>query len=108
MEVGCLSRILKRAKRWHLFADEIKPLPENRDIGRALTPTQKANLLKTASSKPEWQIAALAMTIALNTTIRACEIRGLQWRASPDVGTGSMFNHLAIAGTVCAVLCVPV
>ena len=80
MEVGCLSRILKRGKRWHLLAEEIKPLPERHDIGRALTPAQKENLLKTASSKPEWQIAYLAMTIALNTTMRACEIRGLKWR----------------------------
>jgi integrase len=80
MEVGCLARILKRAKRWHLFVDEIKPLPECHDIGRVLTPEQKATLLKTASSKPEWQTAALAITIALNTTMRACEIRGLQWR----------------------------
>jgi len=80
MEVGCLSRMLKRAKRWHLLADEITPLPERHDIGRALTPQQKADLIKAASSKPEWQIAALAITIALNTTMRACEIRGLQWR----------------------------
>jgi integrase len=80
MEVGCLSRILKRAKRWHLLAEEIKPLPERHDIGRALTPAQKENLLKTASSRPEWQIAYLAMTIALNTTMRACEIRGPKWR----------------------------
>ena len=78
MEVGCLSRILKRGKRWHLLAEEIKPLPERLDIGRALTPAQKENLLKTASSKPEWQIAYLATTIALNTTMRACEIRGLK------------------------------
>ena len=41
MEIGCLSRLLKRAKRWHLFADEIKPLPERHDVGRALTPTRK-------------------------------------------------------------------
>ena len=80
MEVGCLSRILKRGKRWHLLAEEIKPLPERHDIGRALTPAQKENLLKTASSKPEWQIAYLATTIALNTTMRVCEIRGLKWR----------------------------
>src|SRR5262249_16040229 len=32
MEVGCLSRVLKRAKRWHLFAEELKPLPERRNV----------------------------------------------------------------------------
>jgi integrase len=80
MEVACLARILRRAKRWHLIADEIEPLPERQDIARVLTPEQKAKLLKTALSKPEWQIAQLAMTLALNTTMRACEIRGLRWR----------------------------
>ena len=80
MEVACLARILKRAKRWHLIADEIQPLPESHDTGRVLTPEQKALLMKKASSKPEWQIAHLAATLALNTTMRACEIRGLRWR----------------------------
>jgi integrase len=80
MEVSCLARILRRAKRWHLIADEIRPLPERRDIGRVLTPEQKSNLMKTALSKPEWQVARLAMTLALNTTMRACEIRGLRWQ----------------------------
>jgi integrase len=80
MEVACLARILRRAKRWHLIADELRPLPENHDIGRVLTPEQKAELLRVASRRPEWQVANLAMTLALNTTMRACEIRGLRWR----------------------------
>src|SRR5882672_1828753 len=46
MEVSCLSRVLKRAKRWHLVADELKPLPERRDIGRALTREEKIRLVK--------------------------------------------------------------
>jgi hypothetical protein len=28
---------MKRAKLWHLFADEIKPLPVHTQIGRAMT-----------------------------------------------------------------------
>ncbi len=80
MEVACLARILRRAKRWHLIADELQPLPEHHDIGRVLTQEQKAILLRTASSRPEWQVANWAATLALNTTIRACEIRGLRWR----------------------------
>jgi len=80
MEVACLARILRRAKRWHLIADDLRPLPERRDIGRVLTPEQKAELLSTACSRPEWQVATWAMTLALNTTMRACEIRGLRWR----------------------------
>jgi integrase len=80
MELGILRRILKRAKRWHMIAEDVRPLPEGRDVRRALVPEQKLKLLKAAASKPEWQIARLAATMALNTTMRACEIRGLQWR----------------------------
>jgi integrase len=37
-------------------------------------------LLKIAESKPEWQNARLAQILALNTTMRGCEIKGLRWR----------------------------
>jgi len=80
MEVGILRRVLKRAKRWHLFADEVPRLPERRDIGRALQPDEKLRLLKIAGSKPEWEIAYLASVLALNTTMRGCEVKGLRWR----------------------------
>ncbi len=75
-----MSRILKRAKRWHLVADELKPLPERRDVGRALSYDQKVRLVKTAGTKLEWENARLAMTLALNTTMRGCELKGLRWR----------------------------
>ena len=80
MEIGWLARLLKRAKRWHLVADEIKPLPEKRDVGRALSREQKLRLIEVAARKPEWQLARLAAIVALNTTMRASEIRALQWK----------------------------
>jgi integrase len=80
MELGILRRVLKRAKRWHFVADDCKPLPERRDIGRALKHEEKLRLLKIAGSRPEWQLARLAAIVALNTTMRGCEIRGLRWR----------------------------
>jgi len=80
LELGVLRGILKRAKRWHSFCDEIKPLPVKHEIGRALTPEEKARLEKLAATKPDWQNARLAMTLALNTTMRGCELKGLQWR----------------------------
>jgi integrase len=79
-ELGILRRILKRAKRWYAIAEEIRPLPERRNVGRALRHDEKLRLLRVAASRPEWQIARLATALALNTTMRACEIRGLQWR----------------------------
>jgi integrase len=80
MELGILRRILKRAKRWHLLADDVKPLPERHNIGRALQDSEKLKLLEIAASRPEWQLARLAASLALNTTMRAGEIRKLQWR----------------------------
>ena len=79
MEVGVLRRILKRAKLWHTMADDIKPLKEPPTAGRVLTPSEESSLLATATRKPEWETAYFAAILALNTTMRGCEIRGLRW-----------------------------
>jgi integrase len=80
MEMGAIRRILKRAKRWHLLAEDIRPLKERRQVGRALSHEEKLRLLKLAGSKAEWQVARLALTLALNTTMRGCELKGLRWK----------------------------
>ena len=80
MEVGILRRVLKRAKRWSLVADEVPRLPERRDVGRALTLEEKARLLRMTAARPEWDTARLAAILALNTTMRGCELKGLRWR----------------------------
>lgn len=49
-------------------------------IGRALTPDEKIKLLETASLRPEWETAYWAAILALNTTMRGCEIKSLRWR----------------------------
>jgi len=59
-------------------AEEFKPLPENRNVGRALRPEEKARLIEKARN-PEWQTARLAMTLALNTTMRHGELLALRW-----------------------------
>jgi integrase len=80
LEIGVVRGVLKRAKRWHLVADEIKPLPARHQVGRALVKEHKLNLASLARTNPDWQNARLAMTLALNTTMRSCEVKGLQWR----------------------------
>jgi integrase len=80
MEVGVVRRILKRAKRWHQIAEDVKPLKEKSTIGRALTSEEKMRLLRVAEVKPEWQTARLAMTLALCTTMRGVEVKHLRWR----------------------------
>jgi len=80
MEIGILRRVLTKAKRWHFLQDEIPRLPERRDIGRALQYEEKLHLLKVAQSNPLCETAYLAAVLALNTTMRSCEIRQLCWR----------------------------
>jgi integrase len=79
LELGVLRGVMKRAKLWHHLSDDIKPLPVHTQIGRAMTLDEKLRLAKTAGMKPEWQNARLAMVLALNTTMRACEIKALRW-----------------------------
>ena len=82
-DLDVLRGVLKRAKLWYVMAEEVRPLPLRHNVGRALSHDEKLRLLRLAASKPEWQNARLAALLALNTTMRACEIRGLRWR---DVG----------------------
>jgi integrase len=80
MEVGVIRRMLKRARRWHLLGPDVHPLKEPRSIGRALTHDEKLRLLRTAGQDEEWQRVQAAMSLALCTTMRGCEIKRLQWR----------------------------
>ena len=80
LEIGVIRGVLKRAKRWHLFLDEIKPLPVQHQVGQALSPEERRNLQAAAAQNLDWENARLAMILALNTTMRACEVKGLQWQ----------------------------
>ena len=71
---------MSRARRWNLVGAGIKPVRRTTPhIGRALTDEEQTKLLATAASKPEWMVAYHAATLALNTTMRGGEIKGLQW-----------------------------
>jgi integrase len=80
MEMGAIRRILKRAKRWHVLAEDIRPLKERREVGRAMAHEEKVRLLRLAAARPEWQVVRCAAILALNTTMRGCELKGLRWR----------------------------
>ena len=80
MEMGAIRRILKRAKRWHVVAEDIRPLKERREVGRAMAHEEKVRLLRLAAIRPEWQVTRGAAILALNTTMRGCELKGLRWR----------------------------
>lgn len=80
MELGLIRRLMKRARLWHNLVDDVVIPRPPETLGRALTPDQKQALLETAACKPQWQTAYYAAVLALNTTMRGCEIKGLQWQ----------------------------
>ena len=79
-ELDIIRGVLKKAKRWHRFADEIKPLRKTENIGRALLHEEKVKLLHCAAMRPSWQSAYYAAVLTFNTTCRGCELKGIQWR----------------------------
>jgi integrase len=79
-ELDVIRGVLKRARLWHRVADDVKPLPVHSTIGRALSQDEELRLLRVAAMRPEWQMARLAMILALNTTCRGGELKGLRWR----------------------------
>src|SRR5262249_9899369 len=81
LEIGLLRRVLRKNKQWSRLADDVRMLPEDPKEARVLSAEEKARLLETARFKPEWQIAYCAAVLALNTTCRSCELRGLRWNA---------------------------
>ncbi len=79
-ELDVIRGVLKRAKRWAFFAEDVKPKKKaTEQVGRALQHEEKVRLLKIAALRPAWQAAYYASIIALNTTCRGCELKGLQW-----------------------------
>jgi integrase len=80
MEVGLMRRVLKRYKQWSRLADGVEMLPEQPKEARILSPARKATLIATSAAKPEWLLARCAVVLALNTTMRGCELKGLRFR----------------------------
>ena len=79
LETKVLRMILRSVKLWARFADDYKPLPENkRGPGRALSSEEENRLFDVASKNPNWVAAYYAALIAANTTARGCEIKGLR------------------------------
>ena len=85
-ELDIIRGVLKRAKRWHHFSEDIHPLPVRQNIGRALTYEEKVRLLHRAGTRSEWQTVACAARLALNTTMRGCEIKEMRWRDVDMIG----------------------
>jgi integrase len=78
LEVALLRQILKKYKQWNKLADDVTMFPKCPKPPRILTPEEKETLLTTSRLKPEWLVARCAAILALNTTMRGCELKGLR------------------------------
>jgi len=80
-EISVLRQLLKHAKLWYRFAEEYKPLKNRKPpTGQAITDDDQARLFEVAKSRSAWIFAYVAATLDLFCGLRACEIKGLQWK----------------------------
>jgi integrase len=98
-EVSVLRQVLKHAKLWHRFEEYKSQINDKEPVGRALSIEEQQRLFDTAalwkSDTPlrrvgkdgktyklaaDWQYAHAAATLAAYCGLRACEIKGLQWK----------------------------
>src|SRR5215469_16844742 len=78
LELGVLRSILRRHRVWEAIAADVDFLKENPSPGRALTVEEETSLLDAASKSRCRSLYPVVM-LAINTGMRASEIRGLKW-----------------------------
>jgi integrase len=78
LELGVLRSILRRYRMWEAIAADVDFLKESASPGRALTHEEETSLLDVASKSRCRSLYPVIM-LAINTGMRASEIRGLTW-----------------------------
>lgn len=78
MEVSTLRMMMKAARLWSAISDDVRMLPERRDVGRALTPDEEKKLLE-ACRKSTQPALYPAVVIFCNTGLRNAELRRARW-----------------------------
>jgi len=100
-ELSVLRQLLKHARLWYRLAQDYKPVANTRrPVGRALSFEEQKRLFETAAmwkpgsapilkvgkdgktykNRTDWQYAHAAAILAAYCGLRACEIKGLQWK----------------------------
>jgi len=111
LELGVMRSILRCYRMWEPIAADVDFLKESPSPGRALTADEEIRLLDAASKNRCRSLYPVVM-LAINTGMRASEIRGLTWvqvdflasaltvgKSKTDAGTGRIIplNSRAMA-----------
>lgn len=78
IEISVLRQVLDDHKFWRNLEPDVTMLPENQDVGRALSRDEETRLL--AECQTADSACYTAVMLALNTTMRKDELCKLQWR----------------------------
>jgi integrase len=78
MEVSTLRMMMKAARLWGAISQDVRMLPERHDVGRALTPSEEANLLDACRKSLQPSLYT-AVVIFCNTGLRNVELRRARW-----------------------------
>jgi integrase len=99
LELGVLRSILRRYRMWEAIAADVDFLKEAPSPGRALTADEENHLLDAASKSRCRSLYPVVM-LALNTGMRASEIRGLTWQQVDFLGSAlTVGKSKTMAGT---------
>lgn len=78
MEVSTLRMMMKTARLWGPISQDVRMLPERRDVGKALTPDEEKKLLEACLNSPQPALYT-AVVIFCNTGLRNAELRCARW-----------------------------
>jgi integrase len=92
LELGVLRSILRRYRMWEGISSDVDFLKDDPSPGRALTPDEESRLLDAASKRRCRSLYPVIM-LALNTGMRASEIRGLKWEQVDFLGSAITVGH---------------
>lgn len=78
IEIGVIRQILDDHGFWRELEPDVTMLPENQDVGRALSRGEEARLLEECA-KADDSACYTAVVLALNTALRKDELCKLKW-----------------------------